>query len=148
MIWRVIVSLPIERAAAVDFQILSSFELALRVLVAVSNSKPTEPLSVLATELKPNATPCATVVCEFTPKDIAASALAFALTPIAIAPLPCISVLGKLLTKSASSPPIAIPPFEFVAVISLPIIVACSVLFIVILSPIMTFWFNLPSVLP
>ena len=125
MIWRVIVSLPIERAAAVDFQILSSFELALRVLVAVSNSKPSTPLSVLATELKPNATPCATVVCEFTPKDIAASALAFALTPIAIAPLPCISVFGySLLAKPASSPPIAIPPFESLATISLPIVTA------------------------
>ena len=94
VIWRVIVSLPIERAAAVDFQVLSLFELALRVLVAVSNSKPIAPLSVLATEFEPNATPCAKVVCEFTPKDIAVSALAFAPTPIAIAPLPFISVFG------------------------------------------------------
>ena len=92
VIWRVIVSLPIERAAAVDFQVLLSFELVLRVLVAVSNSKPTEPLSVLATEFEPNATPSLTVVFENTPKDIAASALAFAPTPIAIAPLPRISV--------------------------------------------------------
>ena len=94
VIWRETVPLPIERAAAVDFQVLSLFELSLRVLVAVSNSKPIAPLSVLATELKPNATPCATVVCEFTPKDIAASFTALALTPIAIAPLPCISVFG------------------------------------------------------
>ena len=75
--------------------------------------------------------------------------MAFAPTPIAIAPLPCISVFRySLLAKAASSPPIAIPPFEFSAIISLPIIVACSVLFIVILSPIMTFWFNLALVLP